>query len=149
MATQQPQTTVNPQYSSPGATPVPWEEASDELAKAEIFWLVTVRPEVELNVTAGDNDFLIRPELIGTATGQPVDRYFRQPTPGAVNAGGALGLSVASACWVVEFSAVGSTHKALEVAGGMLLLHTPTPSGLSFVGIALVIIGLVLFAKQR
>ena len=32
---------------------------------------------------------------------------------------------------------------------GMLLLHTPMPSGLSFVGIALVIIGLVLFAKQR
>lgn len=31
----------------------------------------------------------------------------------------------------------------------ILLLHTPMPSGLSFVGIALVIIGLVLFAKQR
>lgn len=45
MATQQPQTTVNAQYSSPGATPTPWAEASDELAKAEIFWLVTVRPD--------------------------------------------------------------------------------------------------------
>ena len=32
---------------------------------------------------------------------------------------------------------------------GMLLLHTPMPSGLSFVGIALVIIGLGLVAKQR
>lgn len=31
----------------------------------------------------------------------------------------------------------------------ILLLHTPMPSGLSFVGIALVITGLVLFAKQR
>ncbi|QPT41652.1 MULTISPECIES: hypothetical protein [Moraxella] len=31
----------------------------------------------------------------------------------------------------------------------ILLLHTPMPSGLSFVGIALVIIGLGLFAKQR
>ena len=45
MVTQQPQTTVDSRYSSPGATPTPWVEASDELAKAEIFWLVTVRPD--------------------------------------------------------------------------------------------------------
>ena len=45
MVTQKPQTTVNAQYSSPGATPTPWAEASDELAKAEIFWLATVRPD--------------------------------------------------------------------------------------------------------
>ncbi len=45
MVTQKPETTVNAQFSSPGATPTPWAEASDELAKAEIFWLVTVRPD--------------------------------------------------------------------------------------------------------
>ncbi len=44
-----------------------------------------------LNQAAGDPDFLIRPELAGAATGQPIDRYFTQPTPGAANGGGALG----------------------------------------------------------
>ena len=51
-----------------------------------------------------------------------------------------------------QLAAVDATQGSeiiFALLGGMLLLHTPTPSGLSFVGIALVIIGLVLFAKQR
>ncbi len=44
-----------------------------------------------LNLTAQDDDFLIRPELIGIALGTPVDRYFTQATPGAANNGGSLG----------------------------------------------------------
>lgn len=51
-----------------------------------------------------------------------------------------------------QLAAVDATQGSeiiFALLGGMLLLHTPIPSGLSFVGIALVIIGLVLFAKQR
>lgn len=51
-----------------------------------------------------------------------------------------------------QLAAVDATQGSeiiFALLGGMLLLHTPMPSGLSFVGIALVIIGLVLFAKQR
>jgi general stress protein 26 len=45
VVTQKPETTINVQFSSPGAAPTPWAEANEELAKAEIFWLVTVRPD--------------------------------------------------------------------------------------------------------
>ena len=51
-----------------------------------------------------------------------------------------------------QLAAVDTTQGSeiiFALLGGMLLLHTPMPSGLSFVGIALVIIGLGLFAKQR
>lgn len=51
-----------------------------------------------------------------------------------------------------QLAAVDATQGSeiiFALLGGMLLLHTPMPSGLSFVGIALVIIGLVMFAKQR
>lgn len=51
-----------------------------------------------------------------------------------------------------QLAAVDATQGSeiiFALLGGMLLLHTPMPSCLSFVGIALVIIGLVLFAKQR
>ena len=51
-----------------------------------------------------------------------------------------------------QLAAVDATQGSeiiFALLGGMLLLHTPIPSGLSFVGIAWVIIGLVLFAKQR
>lgn len=51
-----------------------------------------------------------------------------------------------------QLAAVDATQGSeiiFALLGGMLLLQTPMPSGLSFVGIALVIIGLVLFAKQR
>lgn len=51
-----------------------------------------------------------------------------------------------------QLAAVDATQGSeiiFALLGGMLLLHTPMPSGLSFMGIALVIIGLVLFAKQR
>lgn len=51
-----------------------------------------------------------------------------------------------------QLAAVDATQGSeiiFALLGGMLLLHTHMPSGLSFVGIALVIIGLVLFAKQR
>lgn len=51
-----------------------------------------------------------------------------------------------------QLAAVDATQGSeiiFALLGGMLLLHTPMPSGLSVMGIALVIIGLVLFAKQR
>lgn len=51
-----------------------------------------------------------------------------------------------------QLAAVDATQGSeiiFALLGGMLLLHTPMPSGLSFVGIGLVIIGLGLFAKQR
>ncbi len=48
---QQPVTTVQPEFSNPGATPVPWGEAVAQLEQAEIFWLTTVRPDGRPHVT--------------------------------------------------------------------------------------------------
>lgn len=45
-----------------------------------------------LNINADDADFLIQPELDGIVAGPYMLRYFQPPTPGAVNAGGFLGL---------------------------------------------------------
>lgn len=39
-----PITELDPRYSAPGATATPWAEARDGLARAETFWLSTVRP---------------------------------------------------------------------------------------------------------
>jgi hypothetical protein len=45
-----------------------------------------------LNLTAGDDDFLVLPELTGVSVDGSAERYFTQPTPGEVNAEGTLGL---------------------------------------------------------
>lgn len=45
-----------------------------------------------LNRTAADDDFLILPELTGVTLGTSAERYFADPTPGALNSGGSLGL---------------------------------------------------------
>ncbi|MET7893494.1 pyridoxamine 5'-phosphate oxidase family protein [Streptomyces mirabilis] len=49
--TQEPHTDLDARYSSPGATAPPWAEAVSRLAKAEIFWLSTVRPDGRPHVT--------------------------------------------------------------------------------------------------
>ena len=47
----EPTTELDRPYSSDGATPVPWSEASAELAAAEVYWLSTVRPDGRPHVT--------------------------------------------------------------------------------------------------
>src|SRR5437016_5490879 len=32
-------------FSSPGTTALPWSDAEEQLRKADVFWLATVRPE--------------------------------------------------------------------------------------------------------
>jgi hypothetical protein len=51
MTAMTPATDLNPGFSSPDATPVPWAEATKDLEKAEIFWLSTVRPDGRPHVT--------------------------------------------------------------------------------------------------
>ncbi len=51
MAMKDPITELEPQYSSPEATPTPWAEGRERLEKAEIFWLSTVRPDGHPHVT--------------------------------------------------------------------------------------------------
>jgi Pyridoxamine 5'-phosphate oxidase len=46
-----PVTELDERYSSDTATATDWSEASDELARAEIFWLSTVRPDRRPHVT--------------------------------------------------------------------------------------------------
>lgn len=41
-----------------------------------------------LNIDAGDADFLIRPELIGTSVNFGDNKFFLNPTPGGTNSGG-------------------------------------------------------------
>lgn len=48
---QLPITTLDPRYSSPGATAIPWATAIAQLEQAEIFWLTTVRPDQSPHVT--------------------------------------------------------------------------------------------------
>jgi hypothetical protein len=45
-----------------------------------------------LNLSANNNEFLILPQLIATSLTLTPDQYFSAPTPGAPNAGGALGV---------------------------------------------------------
>ena len=45
MTTTAPITDLDPNFSSPGATPLPRAKAEQQLQNAEIFWLSTVRPE--------------------------------------------------------------------------------------------------------
>ena len=48
---QEPQTTLGADFSSPGATPVPWATAREALEGAGIYWLTTIRPEGRPHVT--------------------------------------------------------------------------------------------------
>ncbi|MGW2561829.1 pyridoxamine 5'-phosphate oxidase family protein [Streptomyces sp. NPDC001514] len=48
---QEPQTELDPRYSSPDATATPWSDAVALLEKAEVFWLSTVRPDGRPHVT--------------------------------------------------------------------------------------------------
>lgn len=51
MATIDPVAELHPQFSSDGATPIPWAEAIRRLEKAEVYWLTTVRPDGRPHVT--------------------------------------------------------------------------------------------------
>jgi nitroimidazol reductase NimA-like FMN-containing flavoprotein (pyridoxamine 5'-phosphate oxidase superfamily) len=51
MAMQDPVAELEPQFSSPGATPTPWAEARGLLERAEVYWLSTVRPYGRPHVT--------------------------------------------------------------------------------------------------
>jgi hypothetical protein len=42
--TADPTTTLDPNFSSPTATPTPWSDGRQRLEQAELFWLTTVRP---------------------------------------------------------------------------------------------------------
>lgn len=46
-----PTAELDPQFSSPDATPTPWAVARGHLEKAEIYWLSTVRPDGRPHVT--------------------------------------------------------------------------------------------------
>lgn len=43
--TQEPRTTLDTNFSSPEAKPLPWATSRDALASAKIYWLTTIRPE--------------------------------------------------------------------------------------------------------
>jgi hypothetical protein len=51
MSVKEPVAELQPQFSSRGATPTAWAEASDYLEKAEVYWLSTVRPDGRPHVT--------------------------------------------------------------------------------------------------
>jgi hypothetical protein len=51
MTVDTPMAELGKQFSSPGATPTPWAEAREHLAKAEVYWLSTVRPDGRPDVT--------------------------------------------------------------------------------------------------
>ena len=47
----EPVTELDARFSSDGATPTGWIQARDQLEKAEIYWLTTVRPDGRPHVT--------------------------------------------------------------------------------------------------
>src|SRR5690242_8845060 len=51
MTQQEPTTTLDPRFSSPDATATPWSVAVEQLERAELFWLTTVRPDGRPHVT--------------------------------------------------------------------------------------------------
>ena len=46
-----PTAEVQEQFSSPGASPTPWTEATGVLDKASVYWISTVRPDGRPHVT--------------------------------------------------------------------------------------------------
>jgi general stress protein 26 len=51
MTTIEPVAELDARFSSPEATPLPWETASALLTQAEVYWLTTVRPDGRPHVT--------------------------------------------------------------------------------------------------
>ena len=51
MTTSEPVAKLDSRFSSPNATPTSWEKARESLARAEIYWLTTVRPDGRPHVT--------------------------------------------------------------------------------------------------
>jgi general stress protein 26 len=51
MADKDPVAELQPEFSSPGATPTAWAEGRAALEQAEVYWLATVRPEGRPHVT--------------------------------------------------------------------------------------------------
>jgi general stress protein 26 len=51
MTVETPQAELGREFSGPDATPTPWTEAREHLAKAEVYWLSTVRPDGRPHVT--------------------------------------------------------------------------------------------------
>src|SRR3954470_14808706 len=47
----QPTTELDARFSSESATPIPWAEAQEQLAQAQVFWLSTGRPDGRPHVT--------------------------------------------------------------------------------------------------
>jgi nitroimidazol reductase NimA-like FMN-containing flavoprotein (pyridoxamine 5'-phosphate oxidase superfamily) len=47
----EPTPVLDPRFSSPRATPIPWSRALAELTEAEVYWLSTVRPDGRPHVT--------------------------------------------------------------------------------------------------
>lgn len=45
MTIEVPVTDLDAEFSSPGVTALPWTDAEEQLQKADVFWLSTVRPE--------------------------------------------------------------------------------------------------------
>jgi nitroimidazol reductase NimA-like FMN-containing flavoprotein (pyridoxamine 5'-phosphate oxidase superfamily) len=45
MTLETPVANLDSDFSSPGATALPWKDAEQQLQKAEVFWVSTVRPE--------------------------------------------------------------------------------------------------------
>jgi general stress protein 26 len=46
-----PEVEFDGRYSSPGAAATPWADVLEEIARAEVFWLTTVRPDGRPHVT--------------------------------------------------------------------------------------------------
>jgi nitroimidazol reductase NimA-like FMN-containing flavoprotein (pyridoxamine 5'-phosphate oxidase superfamily) len=42
---------LDARFSSPGASPTPWQRAREQLSEAEVFWVSTVRPDGRPHVT--------------------------------------------------------------------------------------------------
>ena len=51
MTVETPQAELGKQFSSPDATPTPWAKARERMAKADVYWLSTVRPDGRPHVT--------------------------------------------------------------------------------------------------
>ncbi|MDG4860950.1 pyridoxamine 5'-phosphate oxidase family protein [Streptomyces sp. T-3] len=51
MPAKEPRTELDPRFSEPGATALPWSEAVALLDSAELYWISTVRPDGRPHVT--------------------------------------------------------------------------------------------------
>src|SRR4029453_1101210 len=87
MTIEAPVTDLGAAFSSPGTTALPWTDAEEQLQKADVFWLSTVRPEGRPHVVPLIAVWLNRSLYFATGDGGGKAKKLAKNGPGSITTG--------------------------------------------------------------